>query len=225
MFGVYKRSTAVTKTNNKRVKLKVCGLNNRENILEVLECKPDYIGFIFYTGSPRFVGDLDSDFVKNVSSAKKVGVFVNESEIQILDCVSRYGLDFVQLHGDEPPEFCRLISKMVPVIKGFQINDEFNFLEVNKYENVCQYFLFDSKSESFGGSGKTFNHKKLSEYKLSKPFFLSGGIDLTSLRDISILNTQIPLPAVLDVNSKFETSPGIKDINKLKELKNHELYC
>ncbi len=206
------------------MKLKVCGLNNRENILEVLECKPDYIGFIFYNKSPRYIGGLDSGFVKSISSAKKVGVFVNETENIILGCVLRYGLDFVQLHGDESPEFCQMINTSVPVIKAFQINDAFDFSIVKKYESVCEYFLFDTKSENFGGSGKTFNHSKLAEYKLEKPFFLSGGIDTAMLDEISLLTTHYSSLAVLDVNSKFETAPGIKDINKLKEIRNHELY-
>jgi phosphoribosylanthranilate isomerase len=194
------------------MKLKVCGLNNRENILQVLECKPDYIGFIFYEKSLRFVGGLNADFVKGVSSAKKVGVFVNESEEKIMGAVSRYGLDLVQLHGNESPEFCGSINKVVPVIKACQIGDAFDFSTLRAFENVCDYFLFDSKSEQFGGSGKTFDHNKLSTYKLNKPYFLSGGLSLENMKGIA--NTYC-----LDVNSQFEISPGIKDINKLKRIR------
>lgn len=216
------------------MKLKVCGLNNRENTLQVLECKPDYVGFIFYAKSPRFVGDLSPEFVSGIDSAKKVGVFVNETEINILDKVSRYGLDYVQLHGDETPEFCALINRCVPVIKAFQIADDFDFSVLNDYEASCDHFLFDSKSKNYGGSGKGFNHEKLKEYKLNKPFFLSGGIDIETISDlvlrlsslVSRLSSLVPLVA-LDVNSRFEISPGIKDEKKIKvlteKLRNNEL--
>lgn len=193
------------------MKLKVCGLTNRENILQVLNCKPDYIGFIFYNKSPRYIGGLSSDFVQNIASAKKVGVFVNETEIKILDCVSCYGLDFVQLHGDESPGFCSEINKSVPVIKAFRVDDDFDFSSILPFENTCHYFLFDSKNEKFGGSGQPFNHEKLREYKLNKPFFLSGGLSLENINKIKNENAYC-----LDVNSKFEISPGIKDIDKLK---------
>lgn len=200
------------------MKIKVCGLNNRENILKVLECKPDYIGFIFYDKSPRFIGKLSADFVKNISSAKKAGVFVNESEQHILDCVGRYGLDYVQLHGDESPEFCEKINKIVPVIKTFQVDDAFDFSSLKIYENVCDSFLFDSKSKNYGGSGKSFNHEKLDEYKLNKPVFLSGGLNLNITDDVLYLKSLHPNVIALDVNSKFEISPGIKDENKIKML-------
>jgi phosphoribosylanthranilate isomerase len=193
------------------MKLKVCGLNNRENILEVLECKPDYIGFIFYEKSPRFVGELNANSVKWISSAKKVGVFVNESENIILDCVSAFGLDHIQLHGNESPEFCASLGKQISIIKAFQINDDFDFTILNSYQDVCDYFLFDSKSEQFGGSGKTFNHDKLAEYKLEKPYFLSGGLSLENIKEVKEAYC-------LDVNSQFEISTGIKDINKLNRI-------
>ncbi len=195
------------------MKLKVCGLKNRENILQVLACKPDYIGFIFYDKSPRYVGGLDVDFVQSISSVKKVGVFVNETEIKILDYVSRFGLDYVQLHGDETAEFCESLQKNVRVIKAFQINKEFNFSVLNAYKDVCAYFIFDAKSEQYGGSGKVFDWKKLQEYKLDKPYFLSGGLSLENAGAAKDLNVYC-----LDVNSQFESSPGIKDINKLKQL-------
>jgi len=200
------------------MKLKVCGLNNRENILQILECKPDYIGFIFYSKSPRFVKDLDAEFVKGISSAKKVGVFVNEAADTILSKVSLYGLNLVQLHGDETPEFCSLIKKVIPVIKAFQVDDEFDFSELEKYENACDYFLFDSKSNNYGGSGRAFNHEKLEAYHLNKPVFLSGGLNLNITEDILYLQSVHTNIVAIDVNSKFETAPGIKDEKKIKVL-------
>ena len=196
------------------MKLKVCGLKDRENILQVLECKPDYIGFIFYEKSQRYAGELDANFVQSISSVKKVGIFVNETEIKILDYVARYGLDYVQLHGDETPEFCSVLQTNIPVIKAFQINNEFDFSSLNEYNDVCTYFLFDSKSERYGGSGKTFDWKKLEGYKMNKPYFLSGGLSLENMEEVKNLNAYC-----LDVNSHFESSQGIKDVNKLKLIK------
>ena len=202
------------------MKLKVCGLKSRENILQVLAYQPDYIGFIFYEKSPRYAGkELSADFAQSISSAKKIGVFVNESEINILDHVSRFGLDYVQLHGNETHEFCAQIQKNVPVIKAFGIDNAFDFTSLNAYATVCDYFLFDSSSAAYGGSGKTFNWNKLKEYSLQKPFFLSGGIDLQNIEEILHLTSHISYLKAIDVNSCFETAPGIKDISKLKELK------
>ncbi|HTA63400.1 MAG TPA: phosphoribosylanthranilate isomerase [Bacteroidia bacterium] len=203
------------------MKLKVCGLKNRENIIEILEYKPDFIGFVFYDKSPRYVGaELESSFVQNISTSKKVGVFVNESEIKMLDMASRYGLDYLQLHGNETAEFCKQIQKSIPVIKAFQIDDDFDFSTLNEYEDACTYFLFDSKSKQFGGSGETFNWKKLKEYKLEKPFFLSGGIDLENIEQILLFKSRLPTLYTVDVNSRFETEPGIKNISKIKLLSN-----
>lgn len=194
------------------MKLKVCGLKDRENILKVLETKPDHIGFIFYKNSPRYAGDLDPAFVHNISGPKKVGVFVNEKEIHILDRVAQYGLDYVQLHGEECPEFCGLISNSVPVIKAFQVDEQFDVNSLPAYQSSCRYFLFDTKSEMRGGSGKTFDHSILEKYELEIPYFLSGGL---SLESIPTIKTQA---YALDVNSKFEIRPGIKDVQKIKSL-------
>lgn len=194
------------------MKLKVCGLKDRENMVQVLACNPDYIGFIFYPGSPRYAGHLDPIFAAGISAVKKIGVFVNEKEINILDRVARYNLDLVQLHGDESPEFCALIRKSVPVIKAFRINSGFDFSSVRSYENVCDHFLFDSKSDNYGGSGEVFDHSLLEKYASQKKYFLGGGIDATMAEELK-QNENI---YCLDVNSKFETEPGVKDINKLK---------
>ncbi len=208
------------------MKLKVCGLKDRENIEKVLACGPDYFGFIFYKKSPRYVADLSPEFVQGITGVKKVGVFVNENEINILDSVSRYGLDLVQLYGDERPEFCSLIRRSVPVIKAFQISETFDFSSLALYANCCDHFLFDSKSDNYGGSGKSFDHKKLEEYSFDKTVFLSGGLNLNITEDISYLNSVHPKVFAIDVNSRFELSPGIKDEKKVKvlidKLKQHE---
>src|SRR6185437_14004070 len=203
------------------MKLKVCGLKSRGNITEVLEYKPDFIGFIFYDSSPRYFGEeIESSFIQNISISKKVGVFVNESEIKMLDIASRYRLDYLQLHGNETAEFCKQIQKSIPVIKAFQIDNDFDFSILKEYEDACTYFLFDSKSKQYGGSGETFNWEKLNEYKLQKPFFLSGGIDLNNVEQVMLLKSEFPNLYTVDVNSKFETEPGIKDVVKIKLLSN-----
>ena len=200
------------------MKLKVCGLKDPENIVQVLECNPDYIGFIFYENSPRFVADLNADLIKKIASAKKVGVYVNETQAKILSGVTAFGLDHVQLHGNETVAFCSDLQKHVSVIKAFQLDDDFGFSILNDFEDSCDYFLFDSKSKQYGGSGKKFNWQRLMEYKLDKPFFLSGGITLDDLAEISNLRSQIPVLFAIDVNSGFEDTPGIKNISKLNLL-------
>lgn len=201
------------------MKLKVCGLKDRENILQVLAYKPDYIGFIFYKKSPRYAAkELSAEFAQSISSVKKVGVFVNESEMNILDHVTRFGLDYIQLHGNESPEFCKQVQKYVPVIKAFGVGEGFYFSSLDAYKDVCNYFLFDSSSKEYGGSGRAFNWNKLKEYTLQKPFFLSGGIYLSNMEEISNLKPQASNLFAVDVNSCFEITPGIKDISKIKEL-------
>lgn len=200
------------------MKLKVCGLKEEENIKSVLACEPDLIGFIFYDKSPRFIKELDADFVRNISQSKKVGVFVNESESVILNKVKEYKLDYVQLHGDESPMFCEDIRKHIPVIKAFRIDNDFNFDLLLDYINCCDYFLFDSNTKAYGGSGESFNHKKLEEYNLSKPFFLSGGIDEVILSETEELKKRFPQLFALDVNSRFEISAGIKDTERIKSF-------
>ena len=201
------------------MRVKVCGLKDPENIAQVLECNPDYLGFIFYENSPRFVAGLNADLIKKISSVKKAGVFVNETQDEILKHVSAFGLDLVQLHGNESVGFCTDLQKQVSVIKAFQFDDDFDFSILNDYKDSCDYFLFDSKSTQYGGSGKKFNWQRLKEYKWDKPFFLSGGITLDDLTEISNLRSQIPALFAIDVNSGFEDSPGIKNINKLNLLK------
>jgi len=194
-----------------------------DNIREVAKLSPDYMGFIFYSKSKRFVGD---DFVMpEISSGiKKVGVFVNERVEVILDKVRKYGLDFVQLHGDEPPAFCKELRARVKIIKAFglpsgteQSKDSFSFDVLNEYADFCDYFLFDTRTAEYGGSGQKFDRNLLQKYKLSKPFFISGGIDLGESAGLRSQDSRL---FALDVNSKFETEPGLKDIYKLTLLRN-----
>lgn len=200
------------------IKLKVCGMREPNNIAELLAVKPDYIGFIFYPRSPRFVGEGG---LPDTPGVKRVGVFVNEKVEVILQKVSSFKLDFVQLHGDESPEEClRLKQNNVKVIKAFSVDDETDFSETEAYTEACEFFLFDTKGLLRGGNSERFNWRVLERYANQKPFFLSGGIGVT---DVPELASMRPLHVhAIDVNSKLEVAPGIKNIEQIIELQ-HEL--
>lgn len=194
-------------------------MRDAENLLQLVDLQPDYVGFIFHEASPRFVGEsLDPELVRNLPrSVKKVGVFVNASIDQIVKTVKRYGLDYAQLHGDETPDFCRNLQfKGVNIIKAFSIDADFNFTKLNNFKPHCDFFLFDAKGLSRGGNGQPFDWKLLSRYDNEKPFFLAGGIDLENAEQATELSG-LKLHA-LDVNSRFETAPGLKDLLKVRRL-------
>lgn len=201
------------------MRIKVCGMREPENLLQLLELQPDYVGLIFHETSPRFVGEnLDPELVRTLpKSVKKVGVFVNASIDQIVKTVKRYGLDYAQLHGDETPDFCRNLQfKGVNIIKAFAIDVDFNFTKLNNFKPHCDFFLFDAKGLSRGGNGQTFDWSLLNRYDNEKPFFLAGGIGLDNAEQAAEL-TGLKLHA-LDVNSRFETAPGVKDLEKVRQL-------
>lgn len=200
------------------MKLKVCGLKHEHNIAELAKLPIGYIGFIFYKKSPRFIGEhLSVDFVRTIPKRiKKTGVFVNENSYAIFSKIARYDLDIVQLHGNESPESCAELRPFVKVIKAFQIQDSFDFKQLENYLHVVDYFLFDSSSENYGGSGKLFNWQLLKKYNYTIPFFLSGGVNEEHIEAINQLNMQ-QLTAI-DINSKFETEPGLKDTERVKQF-------
>ncbi len=191
------------------------------NTAEVATLQPDYLGFIFYKNSPRNFDSLIPELPKGV---KKVGVFVDEKVEVIVDKIEKYQLDALQLHGHESPEVCRLLkSTKKEIIKVFSIKDEFDFSVLNNYENVCNYFLFDTKGKLPGGNGYSFNWDVLKDYPSTKPYFLSGGIGLNELEKIKKFKES---PAskycyAIDVNSKFEIEPGLKHIEDLEKFKKH----
>jgi phosphoribosylanthranilate isomerase len=202
------------------MKIKVCGMRQQGNIEELVALRPNFIGFIFYEKSPRFAGEeLSEEYIKTIpNDIKKVGVFVNANPGYILDMVKKYNLQYAQLHGNEMPDICRsLRQKGVNIIKAFSIDENFNFAMLNNYKSVCDLFLFDTKGDQPGGNGKPFDWKLLSKYDNEKPFFLSGGIGLDNIDDIIALSKKLPIYGI-DVNSKFEVEPGLKDIAKLEEL-------
>src|SRR5574339_867905 len=196
--------------------IKVCGITQFKQLQQLEALNIDYAGLIFYKESPRYMGDkLSGAEVKGADfDLKKVGVFVNPSYSDLLDAIDDYGLDIVQLHGNETPEMCEELSAEVEVIKAFRIEDGAVNIDklVESYDAVCDYYLFDTAGlkESFGGTGKQFDWSILNKAKIEKPFFLSGGIGPEDAQKVKTFRH--PDFFAIDVNSKFETEPGVKDI-------------
>ena len=197
--------------------IKVCGITQFKQLQQLDALNIDYAGLIFYKDSPRYMGGKitgkqikDADF-----DIKKVGVFVNPTYSELLDAIDEYGLDIVQLHGNETPEMCEELSAEVEVIKAFRIagDDSINIDEmVMPYDAACDFYLFDTAGlkESFGGIGKQFDWSILKKAKIEKPFFLSGGIGPDDAQKVKAFKH--PDFFAIDVNSKFETAPGVKDM-------------
>ncbi len=199
--------------------LKVCGMREADNINALVGLEPDFIGFIFYSKSPRYV--VGNELPAIPKQIKKVGVFVNESEDYIMRMVASYDLDMAQLHGDETAELANsLRNKGIGVIKVLSVLDEMPHSEISAHQQTVDYFLFDTKTQKHGGSGQKFDWSILEQYESETPFFLSGGIDLDDIERIKTLN--LPKLFAIDVNSRFELEPGVKDIEKLRALK-HQL--
>ncbi len=201
------------------LKVKVCGMTDPANIKEVAEAGPDFMGFIFYPRSPRYVGqDPDPEIFSNVPAGiLKVGVFVHEDPVTVIEIAAMTGLGLVQLHGTETPDYCESLKLAgLRIIKAFGICDYTDFDIYGSYMDVCDYFLFDTRNEKYGGSGKKFNWKIIDNYRLDKPFFLSGGIGPEDVVEITGIQNE-KLMAV-DVNSRFETATGIKDARTLKRF-------
>jgi phosphoribosylanthranilate isomerase len=226
------------------MKLKVCGMKYVENIQQVGALRPDYLGFIFYEKSKR---NFEGIIPELPSSIKKTGVFVNEILAIVISMVEEYRLAAIQLHGDESVEYIlelkaqlaerkalfieenKQITKKknqhfiadstIEIIKVFGIKDTFDFDILKPYVSVVDYFLFDTKGKERGGNGTKFDWTVLEKYPFKKPFFLSGGVGLEDVVEVKrIIHSDLPVYA-LDVNSKFESAPGVKKIEQLKEFK------
>jgi len=196
------------------MKIKVCGLKHPGNVEAVTGLEPDYVGFIFYPPSPRYVEDLDPELLAGIPTAiQKTAVFVNEDAEKINALLKKHEFAAIQLHGSESAGFCQSFRDRVTVIKAFGINGHFDFATLDAYANQVDYFLFDTKSAVHGGSGESFDWNLLNNYKLDIPFFLSGGISLDNLSEINKITH--PQLYGVDLNSRFEISPGIKDIERL----------
>ena len=204
--------------------IKVCGMKEPGNIIKLAELKPDYMGFIFYPRSKRYAGKPDKNVLDSLpASIKLTGVFVDQKPEEIIDKVLEYHLDAVQLHGAESPGYCLLLraaliagqpQKSVELIKAFGITPGFNFSDLDPYNDSIDYFLFDTKTAEHGGSGLSFDWKILDQYSGNKPWFLSGGLSPENINGIS--NFAFKNLYGLDLNSRFETEPGIKDIKSLR---------
>lgn len=192
--------------------IKVCGMTDGENIRQTEQLGVDFIGFIFYPRSPRFLFEMPTYLPVR---SRRVGVFVNESKDNILMYADRFGLDYIQLHGNESPEYCHnLQAAGMKLIKAFSIATPRDLSSVSAYEGLCQYYLFDTKTPQYGGSGNQFDWTLLNRYTGNTPFLLSGGINQYSAT--AIRNFHHPRMAGVDINSRFESSPGLKDIGRIQ---------
>lgn len=212
------------------MKLKICGMRYQDNIDQVVLLQPDYLGFIFYKKSTRYFTNEINKLPKNI---KKTGVFVNEDLKQLIEKVKLHNLQAIQLHGNESAEYCNELKHYyqdknkfnngIEIIKVFSIKNEFNFDALKPYESTCDYYLFDTKGELPGGNGYTFNWSVLNNYPSKKPFFLSGGIGINEVEKLKKFKQSKASKYcyAIDVNSKFEIKPGLKDFDLLKTFKNN----
>jgi phosphoribosylanthranilate isomerase len=201
------------------LKVKICGMLYPDNIKIISGLAPDLMGFIFYPPSKRYAGRIldPSDLRRLSPRIKKTGVFVNETINKILRIITEYSLDFVQLHGNEPPELCSLLKERgIGVIKSFSINEELDFEKCDDYVLCTDYFLFDTLTPGFGGSGAKFNWDVLRNYYLGHPFLLSGGISPGDIENISAISVNGFYG--IDLNSRFEIKPGLKNFETLRSF-------
>jgi len=212
------------------MKVKVCGLREPDNINAVLDLGIDYVGFIFYDRSSRFVGKTGfaawlSKHEDRFATTQKVGVFVNAEVDYILNTVHDYQLDYVQLHGNESPGYCQELKllwsastlRKAHIIKAFSIDPDFKFSTTNAYVASCPLFVFDTGGKkSPGGTGQKWEWSKMKDYQNPVPFLLSGGIGPADAEAIRRLDH--PQLAGVDLNSRFEEQPGLKDIGRLKSF-------
>ncbi|NDW12341.1 phosphoribosylanthranilate isomerase [Bacteroides sp. 214] len=202
--------------NNKLIK--VCGMRETQNILDIENLGVDFMGFIFYPKSPRYLREQPTYLPR---TAKRVGVFVNEEQENVLTLTNCFSLNAVQLHGSESPQYCKaLMREGLQLIKALPIAHEEDLEQAALYEGVCDYLLFDTKCEGYGGSGSQFDWGILNSYKGNTPFLLSGGIDLSHI--CALKEFRHPKLAGYDINSRFETEPGIKDSKMVAQFL-HEL--
>ena len=200
-------------------------MRQAENLQNLEQLKPDFIGFIFYEGSSRFVG-FDFQLEGLSRGTKKVGVFVNEEVEKVVALAKKYNLNYVQLHGDEDPSYCVKIKEQgFGILKAVSIGKEYDFESLKPFVDSVDYFLFDTQGKGYGGHGVAFDWAILNNYSLETPFFVAGGISNENVE--LLLKLKNPKFIGIDVNSKYEISPGLKDISALNELflkvKQHEI--
>ncbi|HMD00885.1 MAG TPA: phosphoribosylanthranilate isomerase [Ferruginibacter sp.] len=203
--------------------IKVCGITQLKQLQQLDGLDIDFAGLIFHKDSPRYVGDKinKKDLKKADFDIRKVGVFVNSHYDEVMQVIDDYGLDVVQLHGNESPELCEDLSDKVEVIKTFHVgsNDRSIDAMLADYDTACDYYLFDtaSKTGELGGTGKQFDWEIVANARIEKPFFLSGGIGVDDIEKIKIFDH--PDFYGVDINSKFEKEPGVKDMALVLKFK------
>lgn len=207
------------------MRVKVCGMTQPDQVDQLAGMGATFAGFIFYPKSPRYVfKHMTITQIRKVNNINKVGVFVNSSIEEVLHLVDECRLHMVQLHGDESPKFCEKIADYVSVVKAFRLseNDSVDWM-IRPYMDVCDMFMFDTMGAGYGGTGKKFDWSVLKNSSIGKPFFLSGGIEPGDEAELKAF-AQEPVAKALfaiDINSKFEVSPGVKDMDKLRPFIEH----
>ena len=199
------------------MKTKICGLREQQNVSDLSELHPQWMGFIFTSTSTRYFNAAKepADLKSLPPSIKKVGVFVNETLENVRATVQQHGLNMIQLHGNETPEYCATLhSDGIEIIKAFSVDGNFDFTTTEAYTSAVDYFLFDTKGPQFGGNGIAFNWDLLNGKRFAKPFLLSGGISPNHVD--AIKNFKHPDCIGIDINSRFEISPGMKDVNAIR---------
>jgi phosphoribosylanthranilate isomerase len=202
-----------------RLLVKVCGMRDAAALPNIAGLGPDFLGFIFAPKSPRFVGtELTPELVRALPpTIWKVGVFVNETTANILATAHRFGLAAVQLHGHETPAQCEELNEAgLLVMKAFSVGQTVDFNALLPYVPHCDFFLFDTKGAAPGGNGAIFDWNLLSAYNLPVPYFLAGGLGLEHAAELAAL--RLPGLAGVDLNSGFETAPGVKDASRLAQM-------
>lgn len=200
----------------RKLRIKVCGMKFTENREAVENLGVDFLGYIFYANSKRYIGE-NPETGLFAAKKPKVGVFVNENAFEILGLAKNLGFEYVQLHGTENPKTCQLLKAQgLKIIKAFSVDENFKFSDTKPFEKAADFFLFDTKTKLPGGSGKKFNWEILNHYNGHIPFFLSGGITADDVK--SIKKIEHPKLTGVDLNSGFEDEPGVKNIEKLKQF-------
>lgn len=207
------------------MRVKVCGMTQPEQVDQLAAAGATFAGFIFYPKSPRYVfKHMNITQIRKVNNINKVGVFVNASIEEVLHIVDECRLHMVQLHGDEPPKYCEKIADYVSVVKAFRLsdNDSVEWM-IKPYMDVCDMFMFDTMGAGYGGTGKKFDWSVLKGSTIGKPFFLSGGIDPGDEEELKAFSQEPVAKALfaVDINSKFEVSPGVKDMDMVRTFIDH----
>ncbi len=204
------------------MRIKVCGMTNADQVMQLDEMGVEFAGFIFYPNSPRYVyRSMPKSDIKKIrgKGINKVGVFVNATVEEVLEAVDDCGLYLVQLHGDETPKYCEKIADYVTVVKAFRLREDDDVLwKIKDYRDIADMFLFDTEGAGYGGTGRKFDWDLLKGLTIGKPFFLSGGIEPEDTGKLKAFSEDAVAKDLfsIDINSRFETSPGVKDMEKLK---------